>query len=198
MAKCAKAHLDEAVDGYAGSSIHRKLKHYCRLAMNSKWCLYMNIVNGAHLHPALPVYSSNPQVLISHPDKRGQGHRPRAQERCLICSLCLLLRAQLPVQLLQPVSRAWHSIHNCIHITLRVLKGLSFPLQERESDLRLFVEVTHTFVGDSRELGEVRAAEAKLREQVGRHNLLLGSLGNRCFVVRVAGTRAVNVQAEGG
>ncbi len=29
------------------------------------------------------------------------------------------------------------------------------------------MEVTHTFVGDSRELGEVRAAEAKLREQVG-------------------------------
>ncbi|GAB4815094.1 hypothetical protein N2152v2_002140 [Parachlorella kessleri] len=38
--------------------------------------------------------------------------------------------------------------------------------KERESDLRLFVEVTHTFVGDSREVAEVRAAEAKLREQV--------------------------------
>ena len=41
------------------------------------------------------------------------------------------------------------------------------PMQERESDLRLFVEVTHSFVSDPRELADVRAAEARLREEVG-------------------------------
>lgn len=45
------------------------------------------------------------------------------------------------------------------------LTSLASP-QEREADLRLFVEVSRSFLDDPRELTEVHAAEAALKEQV--------------------------------